>query len=160
MWELDHKDGRVLKNWCFQPVVLEKTLESPWTAGRINQSKGIKPWVFIGRTDTEAEAPILWPPDAKSSHWKRPCCWERLKAEGQESNRRWDGWMAPMMDMHLGKLWEMMRYGEAWCATVHGVTKSQTIWQLNKNNLGYWWLLESLTVYSPERVRTRKNTLW
>ena len=60
------------------------------------------------------------------THWKRPWCWERLKTEGKESNRGWDGWMASKMDMHLGKLWELMRYGEAWHAAVHGVMKSQT----------------------------------
>ena len=52
----------------------------------------IQPWVFIGRTDAEAESPFLWPPDVKS-HWKRPWCWERLKARGEGSYRGWNGWM-------------------------------------------------------------------
>ena len=65
MWELDHKEGWVPKNWCFQPVVLEKTLESPLDSKvKPVNLKGNEPWIFIGRTD--AEAPILWPPDAKS----------------------------------------------------------------------------------------------
>ena len=66
MWELDHKSWP-LKNWCFQIVVLEKTLESPLDCKEIKpvNSKGNKPWIFIGRTDAEAEASILWPPDAK-----------------------------------------------------------------------------------------------
>ena len=67
-WELDHKEGRVPKNRCFQTVVLEKTLESPLDSKEIKPVNliGNQPWIFIGRTDTEAEAPILWPPDAKN----------------------------------------------------------------------------------------------
>ena len=68
MWELDHMEGWVPKNWCFQTVVLEKILESPLNCKEIKpvNPKGNQLWTFIGRTDTEAEAPILWPPDVKS----------------------------------------------------------------------------------------------
>ena len=68
MWELDHNEGWVPKNWCFQTVVLEKTLESPLDNKKIKSvsPKGNQPWKFIGKTDAEAEAPILWPTDAKS----------------------------------------------------------------------------------------------
>ena len=68
MWELDHKGGWALKNWCFWTVVLEKTLESPLDSKEIKpvSPKGHQPWISIGRTDVEAETPILWPPDAKS----------------------------------------------------------------------------------------------
>ena len=68
MWQLDHKEGWTLKNWCFWTVVLEKTLESPLDCKEIKpvHPKGNQSWIFIGRTDVEAEAPILWPPDAKS----------------------------------------------------------------------------------------------
>ena len=68
MWELDHKKGRVLKNWCFWSVVLEKTLESPLESNEIKQAnlKGSQPWMLFGRTDFEAEAPIVWSPDANS----------------------------------------------------------------------------------------------
>ena len=79
MWELDYKESWVPKNWCFWTVVLElwcwRLLRVPWTARRANQSilKQISPWVFTGRTDVEAETPILWPPDAKSwLIWKDP----------------------------------------------------------------------------------------
>ena len=67
IWELDHKDGWMPKNWCFQTVVLEKTLESPLDTRRSNRSilKKNHSWIFIGRTDAEAETPVLWPPDAK-----------------------------------------------------------------------------------------------
>ena len=68
MWELDYKESWVLKNWCFWTVVLEKTLESPLDGKEIKpvHPKGNQSWIFIGRTDAEAEAPILWPPDAKN----------------------------------------------------------------------------------------------
>ena len=68
MWELDHEEGWVPKNWCFQIVVLEKTLESPLDCMEIKpvNPEGDQYWIFIGRTDAEAEAPVLWPPDSKS----------------------------------------------------------------------------------------------
>ena len=68
MWVLDNKEGWVLKNWCFRTVVLEKTIESPLDSKEIKpiNPKGNQSWIFTGRTDTEAEAPVLWLPDAKS----------------------------------------------------------------------------------------------
>ena len=75
MWELDHKESWVPKNWCFWTVVLEKTLESPLDCKEVQpvHPKGDQSWVFIGRTEAEAETPILWPPDAKSIFiWKDP----------------------------------------------------------------------------------------
>ena len=75
MWELDYKESWTLKNWCFWTVVLEKTLDSPLDCREIQpvHPKGDQSWVFIGRTDVEAETPILWPPDAKTwLIWKSP----------------------------------------------------------------------------------------
>ena len=75
MWELDYKESWVPKNWCFGTVVLEKTLENPLDCKEIQpvHLKGGQSWMFIGRTDAEAEAPILWPPEAKSwLIWKDP----------------------------------------------------------------------------------------
>ena len=68
MWEFDQKEGWILKNWCFWTVVFKNTLESPLYCKEIKpvNPKGNKPWIFIGRTDAEAETPILWPPDVKS----------------------------------------------------------------------------------------------
>ena len=68
MWELDYKESWVPKNWCFWIVVLEKTLESPLDSKEVKpvRPKGNQSWIFIGRTDAEAEAPIAWPPDVKS----------------------------------------------------------------------------------------------
>ena len=75
MWELDYKESWALKNWCFWTVVLEKTLESPLDCKEIQpvRPKGNQIWIFIGRTDVEAETPILWPPNAKNwLIWKYP----------------------------------------------------------------------------------------
>ena len=99
MWELDYKESWAPKNWCFWTVVLEKTLESPLDFKDIQpmHPKGDQSWVFIGRTDVEAETPILWPPDVE--RWlngKRPWCWERLKAGGEGDDRGWDDWMVSL----------------------------------------------------------------
>ena len=86
MWKSDHKEGWALKNWCFWTVVLEKTLESPLDCEEIKpiHSKGNQSWIFIGGTDAEAEAKVAstlatW--CVELTHWKRPWCWKRLKAE-------------------------------------------------------------------------------
>ena len=111
MWDLEHKEDWALNNWCFWTVVLEKTLESSLDCKDIKpvNPKGNQPQIFIGRTDPEAEAPILWLPDAELTHWKRPWCWERLRARGEGGDRGWDGWMASpsSMDMNLNKLQEI-----------------------------------------------------
>ena len=97
MWELDYKENWVPKNWCFWTVVLEKTFESLLDCKEIKpvNPKGNQPWIFTGRTDTEAKAPILWPWE-ELTHFKRPWCWERLKAGGEGDDRGWDGWMASL----------------------------------------------------------------
>ena len=68
VWKLDYEESWALKNWCSWTVVLEKTLESPLDCKEVQpvHPKGIQPWIFIGRTDAEAETPILWPPDVKN----------------------------------------------------------------------------------------------
>ena len=96
-WELDHKGSWAPKNWCFWTVVLEKTLDSPLGYKEIQpvHPKGNQSWIFTGRTDPIAKTPILWLPDAKNQLiWKKPWCWERLKAGGEGDDRRWVGWMA------------------------------------------------------------------
>ena len=98
IWELDHKEGWMLKNWCFWTVVMEKTLESLLDCKEIQpvHPRQNQSWIFIGRTDAEAETPLLWPPDVKSWLIRKDWCWERLKAGGEGDNRRWDGWMGSL----------------------------------------------------------------
>ena len=98
MWELDYKESWVPKNRCFWTVVLEKTLESLLDCKEIQpvHLKGNQSWILIGRTDAEAEAPVLWPPDAKSWLSWKDWCWERLKARGERNNRGWAGCMASL----------------------------------------------------------------
>ena len=89
MWDLDHKEGWALKNWCFWSVVLEKKLDNKIKP--VNP-KGNQPWIFTGRTD--AESAILGHWWEEPTHWKRPWFWERLRAEGEGGNRGWNGWIA------------------------------------------------------------------
>ena len=99
MWELDCKESWVPKNWCFGTVLLEKTLESPLESKEIQpvHPEGNQSWIFIGRTDAEAETPNTLATWCKElTHWKRPWCWERLKAGGEGDDRGWDGWIASL----------------------------------------------------------------
>ena len=99
MWELDHEEFWVLKNWCFRTMVLEKTLESPLDSKEMKpvSPKGNQSWIFIRRTDAEAEAPVLWPPDSKSQLIKKePTSLMLGKIEGrwEVGDRGWADWMA------------------------------------------------------------------
>ena len=128
--QLGHKEHWMLKNWCFQTVVLEKTLESPLDSKEIKSvnPKGYQHWIFIGRTDAEAEAPILWLSDAKSQLIvKDPVTgkdWRQEEKVGQR--KRWLDVIIDTIDMSLSNLQDIMKDREAWRATVHGVTKSST----------------------------------
>ena len=154
MWELDYKESWVPKNWYFWTVVLEKTLESPLDCEEIQpvHPKGVQSWMFIGRTDVEAEAAILWPPAMKT--WLI----EKTLKLGKIEVRRRRGWqrmrwlygITDSMDMGLGGLRELVMDREAWCAVVHGVASVIHDWatELNwtlinilRNILGLpWWL--------------------
>ena len=125
MWELDQKESWAQKNGYFWVVVLEKTLKSPLDSKEINavNPKGNQPWIFIRRTDAEAEVPIFGPPDANNWLIEKDSDtgqgWERQKM------RRLNG-VNHSIDMILSKLQEMMKDREAWSASVYRVPKSLT----------------------------------
>ena len=94
----NHKESWAPKTRCFWTVVLEKILESPLDCQEIQlvHPKGDQSWVYIGRTDVEAETNILATWCEEVTHLKRPWCWERLKVGGEGDDRGWDGWMASL----------------------------------------------------------------
>ena len=121
MWELDHKEGWALKNWCFQILMLEKTLKSPLEARRSNQSKSTLNihWKDCGWSRS-SNSLATW--CEEPTYWKRLWCRERLKAKGEQGNRgwRWLNGIIDLMDMHLSKLQQIVKDREAWCVAVHG----------------------------------------
>ena len=146
MWELDYKESWALKNWCFWTVVLEKTLESPLDCKEIQpvHFKGDQSWVFIGRTDAEAQTPILWPPHMKSWFiWNDP---DAGRDWGQEEKGTTEdemvGWHHQLDGHGLSRLQVLVMDREACCAAVHGVAKCQTRlsdWTDWLTGQYHWW---------------------
>ena len=136
MWELDYKESWALKNWWFWTVVLEKTLESPLDCKEIQpvHPKGNQCWIFIRRTDAEAETPTLWPPDPKNRHiLKRPWCWERLKSGGEGDNRGCDHWIPSLTQW----TWVWASSGSWWWTGKSGVQQS-----MGSQRVGHDWVTE------------------
>ena len=126
--ELDHKEGWALKNWCFWTVVLEKILESPLDFKEIKpvNPRGNQPWIFIGRTDAEAEAPIFWPPDVKSQSLEKTLMPAKMEGRRRGWQRtRWLDWHHQLKGHESGQtLGDSEGHGSLAC--IHGVAKSDT----------------------------------
>ena len=133
-----YKESWAPKNWCFWTVVLEKTLESPLDCKEIQQvsPKGNQSWTLIGRTDAEAETPILWPPGAKSRVMEKTLMLGKIES-GRRRGRGWDGWMASptrwtWVGVSSGSWWWTAKPG------VHASMGSQRVghdWATDLN----WW---------------------
>ena len=129
-YDMPHEEGWAPKNPCFWTVVLEKTLESPLDCKEIQpvHSKGDQPWDFFGKTDAEAETPVLWPPHAKS--WLTGKDSDAGRDWGQEEKGTTEdemaGWHHQLNGRWVSELREMVMDREAWRALIHGVAKSRT----------------------------------
>ena len=154
MWELDYKESWALKNWCFWTMVLEKTLRVSWTARRSNQSilKEISPEYLLEglmlKLKLQYFAHLMW----RNEFLKRPWCWERLKAGGEGDYRRWDGWMASLIQW----TWVCVNSGSWWWTGRPGMLQSMGL-----QRVGHDWVtgLNWTKAQRPCMVPGKENIL-
>ena len=140
-------EGWLLKNLYFKTVMLQKTPESPLDSKEIKavNSKGNHPWIFIGRTDAEAEAPILCHLVWRANSLEKTLMLGKIEGRRrrEQQRMRWLDATINTVDLNLSKLWEIVKDGEAWRAAVHGVSKTQmqlNYWTTTVSDLRYWTL--------------------
>ena len=135
MWELDSKESWAPKTWCFWTVVLERTLRVPWTARRSNQSilKEISSGCSLDGLMLKLKLQYLATWYEELTHWKRPWCWERLRAGGEGDDREGDGWMASTPQC----IWVWVSSRSWWWTGRPGV-----VWFMGSQRVGYDWATE------------------
>ena len=152
MWELEHKEDWALKNWYFQTVMLEKTLESPLDSKKIQpvNSKGNQPWIF-----TEALASIFWALIQRADSLEKTLMLEKIEdlKRSEWQRMRWFYGITNSMDLSLSKLWEIMKDEKAWCATVPGVAKRHDLETEWKNN-NIWRPINA--IHHSSRLKKKK----
>ena len=127
------------KNWCFRTVVLEKTLESPLDCKEIQalHPNGKQSWIFIGKTGRSWNSNTLATWCEEPTHWKRPCCWERLKAGGKADDRGWNGWMASL----TWWTWVWVGSGNWWWTGKPGMLQS-----MGSQRVGHDWTTDLILI--------------